>query len=345
MRSVIKTAKTVDDAVRDALNELSAAREDATIEVLEEPSRGLFGLIGTKEAVVRVSVEDNFKEELLRDLRLPYVEPGAKKEREPKPERKAERPRPEKVRKPRPEREERPQEPKPVVEAQVEATQETAIEETPVQETPAAPVAPVAPKKEPKERRKSRQKAERPEREPRREKPAPVQHAAEEDPEIPEIVTILDPDENECVALLRTVLAEMDVTAQYRAEKRGNILFITAEEVPEEKAGLIIGRRGETLDAIQYLLSLVAHRKNLSYSRVIVDINDYREKRVASLKQMAHRMARKAIKTNRNMKLEPMNPYERRIVHSEMQQVEGIHTVSEGNEPFRRVVICVNRNK
>lgn len=343
MRSVIKTAKTVDDAVRDALNELSAAREDATIEVLEEPSRGLFGLIGTKEAVVRVSVEDNFKEELLRDLRLPYVEPGAKKEREPKPERKAERPRAEKVRKPRPEREVKPQEPKSVL--QEEAAPEAAVEEAPTPETPAVPVAPDAPKKEPKERRKPRQKAERPEREPRREKPMPVQHTAEEDPEIPEIVTILDPDENECVALLRTVLAEMDVTAQYRAEKRGNILFITAEEVPEEKAGLIIGRRGETLDAIQYLLSLVAHRKNLSYSRVIVDINDYREKRVASLKQMAHRMARKAIKTNRNMKLEPMNPYERRIVHSEMQQVEGIHTVSEGNEPYRRVIICVNRNK
>ncbi|WP_262397743.1 RNA-binding cell elongation regulator Jag/EloR [Zongyangia hominis] len=106
-----------------------------------------------------------------------------------------------------------------------------------------------------------------------------------------------------------------------------------------EGLGLIIGRRGETLDALQYLAGLVANRGEGSYFRITLDSGNYREKREKTLEQLALKIANTAVKTGRSTTLEPMNPYERRIIHSAVQQVEGATSSSIGEEPNRRVVI------
>ena len=107
-----------------------------------------------------------------------------------------------------------------------------------------------------------------------------------------------------------------------------------------ENVGFVIGRRGETLDALQYLTSLVANHADNSYFKVTVNTGDYREKREKTLEILGRKLAFKAIKTGRKTSLEPMNPYERRIIHAALQDFNGVTTYSTGTEPGRRVVIA-----
>lgn len=112
-----------------------------------------------------------------------------------------------------------------------------------------------------------------------------------------------------------------------------------------EGLGVIIGRRGETLDAIQYLTSLVANRLGGEYTRITIDSGDYRSKREQTLKQLAQKLARTVAKTGRSSTLEPMNPYERRVIHSVVSKCEGVVSKSIGEEPNRRVVISSTNPK
>ncbi len=325
MKSVIKTAKTVEDAVAAGLQELGALREEATIEILEEPSRGLFGLIGSKDAVVRISVEDNVKEEILRDLRLPYVSRDESPERmKPKREKKT------KEAPARDKKAEKREEPASVRETAgvQEAKKEEAVPavEKPVAQEKKEEIPPAVTPEEPEKRRSVGQAK-------------PFRMDVEE--EAVEVSTDGEPS----VQLLTQMLEAMDLDATITAKQQGQILYLYVSDVPDNKAGLVIGRRGETLDAMQYLITLASHRKDTGYRKVIVDINDYRKKRDDALRQLAVRSAEKVLKSNRNMRLEPMNPYERRIIHSELQKMDGIHTISEGQEPYRRIVIRVNRNR
>ncbi len=112
-----------------------------------------------------------------------------------------------------------------------------------------------------------------------------------------------------------------------------------------EGLGVVIGRRGETLDALQYLASLVANKDDHNFFRIALDSGDYRAKREQTLKSLARRMALSAIKRGRNVTLEPMNPYERRIIHATVATIEGVTSKSVGEEPNRRVVIVVNGAK
>lgn len=126
------------------------------------------------------------------------------------------------------------------------------------------------------------------------------------------------------------VEADMDITME---EDLVNIK-LTGEDV-----GIIIGRRGETLDALQYLLSLVINRYTPEYTRVILDVGDYRQKRAESLRRLARKVAAKVARTKKNITLEAMNPYERRIIHSSLQGFPNVNTYSIGEEPNRKVVI------
>ena len=110
-----------------------------------------------------------------------------------------------------------------------------------------------------------------------------------------------------------------------------------------ENSGIAIGRRGETLDALQYLTSLVVNRESDEYTRVLMDVSDYRLKREETLVRLAQRVAEKVSKTHRNVTLEPMNPYERRIIHSALQGYKDIETHSVGEEPNRKVVVRSTR--
>lgn len=114
-------------------------------------------------------------------------------------------------------------------------------------------------------------------------------------------------------------------------------------DVRGEDASYFIGRRGDTLDALQLLTNLTVNRDLEDYNRVMVDIENYREKREESLTNYVKKMARQAAKQRRNIKLDPMNPYERRIAHSVLQDDPYVTTYSEGKEPYRRVVITLKK--
>ena len=116
-------------------------------------------------------------------------------------------------------------------------------------------------------------------------------------------------------------------------------MLINITNVNSRDKGILIGKRGNTLDALQYLISLYINRGNEEYVKIILDIEGYREKREETLIRLAKRMADTAIRNRRKVKLEPMNPYERRIIHSSLQDYKGVTTYSEGKDPYRRIVI------
>lgn len=136
---------------------------------------------------------------------------------------------------------------------------------------------------------------------------------------------------------LKKVVSAMglrDIEVSIQEEESGAQLSLTGEDI-----GFIIGHRGETLDALQYLAGLVANHVENTYYRITLDIGNYREKRKETLEVLGRKMAAKALKTGRNCSLEPMNPYERRIIHTAVQEVEGAKSWSEGEDLARHVVI------
>ena len=149
-------------------------------------------------------------------------------------------------------------------------------------------------------------------------------------------------DGNEAVAFIRRIAEDMGLNdLTYGAhEGTNNDIVIT---VDGENAGLLIGHHGETLDALQYLAGLAANRKTggekREYIKITLDVENYREKREVALRALARRKAEKVLHDKRSVVLEPMNPYERRIIHSEVQGIEGVSTNSIGVENNRRVVI------
>ena len=141
----------------------------------------------------------------------------------------------------------------------------------------------------------------------------------------------------EARTFLMDVLREMGVAdATVTIEETDNTCTLVVEG---EDLGFIIGRRGETLDALQYLVSLVANRVDNSYCRLNIDIGNYRAKREKTLVSLAKRMAGQAARTGRRTSLEPMNPYERRIIHTTVQEIEGATSWSVGSDAARHVVI------
>lgn len=116
-------------------------------------------------------------------------------------------------------------------------------------------------------------------------------------------------------------------------------------DIDSKGSGAVIGRRGETLDALQYLSSLVANKIEGDYIRISLDSCGYREKREETLKNLAERISEKVLKNGRSTILEPMNPYERRIIHSVVSKIEGVNSKSIGEEPFRKIVISSDNPK
>ena len=116
-------------------------------------------------------------------------------------------------------------------------------------------------------------------------------------------------------------------------------------KISGDDMGIIIGKRGQTLDAIQYLVNLVVNKGTAPYISVTLDTENYRERRKETLETLAHNLARKVKHTGKNVVLEPMNPYERRIIHSSLQNDRYVTTYSEGEEPHRNVVIALKEKK
>jgi len=240
MMVVEKSAKTVEEAVKAALEELNTDEDKVTVEVLEQPSKGIFGLIGSKHAKVRVTLKE---------------EKAAEKVKEPVKE---------------------------------------ALKETP---------------RESKRERKE--------------------------------VRILDYtlEKEKAKRFLRDVLEAMGIKAEIRLKDTDEGLYIN---LSGPKMGIIIGRRGQTLDSLQYLVSLVVNKdkERDGFVKVILDTEDYRRKREETLQRLAKRLADRVQKTGKKVELEPMNPYERRIIHYTLQEFDDITTFSEGEEPYRKVIIA-----
>lgn len=153
-------------------------------------------------------------------------------------------------------------------------------------------------------------------------------------------VTISDKGSEVAEEFLVNILNLMEIEADIYIEESQELIDVN---INGEAIGILIGRRGETLDALQYLTGLAVNRKNTEYKRVTLDIENYRAKREDTLKKVANKMAGRVIKTKKSYKLEPMNPFERRIIHSELQNNKNIETYSVGEEPNRRVVIAIKK--
>lgn len=140
---------------------------------------------------------------------------------------------------------------------------------------------------------------------------------------------------NEVFNAMNMVVA-LDI--RYDEENKNLNIDLSGDEM-----GILIGKRGQTLDSLQYLVSLVVNKGSEEYIRVKVDTEDYRKRRKETLENLARNIAYKVKRTKRPVSLEPMNPYERRVIHSALQNDKFVTTHSEGEEPFRRVVVTLKR--
>lgn len=309
MRSVESSAKTMEEAVTQGLEKLGVSFADVKIDILDEGSKGFLGILGGKPVVVRLTVREDVEEG--EDLLSSVALEDAVKEPEQKPARK----RAPKAKAEKPAAEAKPEKPA----AQAKAAQP---DKAPKAEKPAKPAKS---EKAPAERKQSAPKAE---------KPASAPEAAQPpaDAEAPE---------GRAFTFLTDVtrLMGVEVTINARRDEEGNVRV----DMFGDTLGILIGRRGETLDALQYLTSLYVNKGSEDYIRVTLDTENYRAKREEALRRLANRMANRAVKTGRKVVMEPMNPYERRILHSALQQNDAVTTHSEGEEPNRHVVITLKQ--
>ena len=365
MRSQEFTGKTTQEAIDTGLAALGVTIADVHVDVLQEGAKGLFGLFGSKPARVRLTVMEDEKEDDhgLSDLLSSFSLNDAprKKQAAPRPEKKE--------KKPDAPRQEAPKAAAPKADApKAEAPKAAAPKaddpkpETPKQAAPkaAAPKAEAAPaeadkpaqedaakpaatRKPPRERKPRPPKPPREEPKAEAEEPvrdyAPMVPAEPFAPTEPPVIHPEDTPAGRAQRFLMDVTRMMNVKVDvYVDDSQEDGLYI---HMIGDTLGILIGRRGETLDALQYLTSLQVNKGREGYIRVTLDTENYRAKREDSLRRLAQRMANRAQKTGRRVVLEPMNPYERRVLHTALQNHPAVTTHSEGEEPNRRVVIML----
>ena len=313
MRSFEASGRTVEEAISAGLAQQGLSIGDVSVEILEEGSKGLFGLFGSRDAKVRLTLNQDDDHSDAMDLLKDSL---------------AEQPRKQKA------EQKRPQAEQPAPENKQRSGRK------PAAERPARPAkAEIEESKAPEASKPAR------ERKPREKKPQPAPQMDEAELNLVREVRQLSPVENPAAdspaGLTRQFLLELtrlmglEIAVSLATDPEGHV-FATLEGDPQ---GILIGRRGETLDALQYLTSLRVNRGQENYIRVTLDSEGYRQKREDALIRLANRMANRARKTGRRVSMEPMNPYERRIFHSALQRSPGIATHSEGEEPNRHIVI------
>ncbi len=271
MNYVIKTGKSVDEAVREALSELNISRENAEIEVLDEGQKGFLGLIGSKDATVKVWQKEDETKSILNEIFNEEIESEKSQDAVQND-----------------------------VELEIENNEVSSNDEKEVQEVI----------------------------------------------DVEESLKSIEEENEEILATAREFISKILETLELEniveMELDDNTLNINVNG-DENRLGILIGKRGVTLDSIQYILNLLVNKKSSRYIRVNLDSSGYREKRKETLINLANKMANKVTKTGRSVKLEPMNSYERKIIHTALQDYEGVLTHSEGKDPFRKVVIQKER--
>ena len=288
--SIRVSAKTLDDAITEALIQLGVTSDKLEYEVIEKGSAGFLG-IGMKQAVIEAwrkeekEPEPDIRELIKEEMALkPEKETEKKEPVQPKKEKK------DKV--PAAEKQEKPVKEKPVKEKAVK--EDTAAENTP---------APVKEKQE---------------------------LAKVEDQTIKAVEEFVQDT-------LKAMNMDVEITSSI--DEDGALCV----DMKGEHMGILIGKRGQTLDALQYLANRVANKHQDGYVRVKLDTENYRARREETLKHLAKNIAHKVKRNRRPVALEPMNPYERRIIHSALQSDPYVTTHSEGEEPYRKVVVTLKK--
>ncbi|MBQ1255989.1 MAG: protein jag [Clostridia bacterium] len=324
MRTIETSGKTVEEALKTGLQELGCDISEVTHEVLDKGSTGLFGMFG-RLARVRITVKEKDPD---FDFEMPVLSLNpVSAESEKKPARKEKAAEPVKKKEPKAKAEKPAEEAAPAEEKKEEA-------------------APAEEKAEPKAEKPARKRTRQPKKEKVSENAEAAEAAAEEKaepapakPELPELdVESLSESGKRAYDFLSNVTKLMGVDVEIRMLEEENHLTV---EMTGDTLGVLIGRRGETMDAIQYLTSLTVNKEKSEYTRVSLDVEHYRAKREETLRKLALRMANRAKKSGRRVVLEPMNPYERRVMHSALQNHPYVQTHSEGEEPYRRVIITL----
>ena len=276
-----KYGTDVDEAVRLALLDLNLTIDDVDVTVLEESSRGFFG-IGSKLAKVRVEKKKAPVQEEKKEVK----------------------------------QEEKPVSPAP-------AKQEASVERT-------RPEREKAPRREAS--RNNRRDRDRNNNRAPKFSIDDVKPVIEREPE----ENLVPCEDHAALTFLKEVTKEMGLDLTVTAKQGKDVLYL---DIQGKDSGTIIGKRGQTLDAIQYLTSLVVNKENSAYTRVVVDAENYRAKREKTLELLAVRLANKVARTHKSVRLEPMNPYERKVIHATLQSHPQVTTRSEGQDPYRRVII------
>lgn len=291
MEFVEKWGTDVDTAVDLALDELKTTRDKVDVEILEEPSRGFFG-IGSKLALVRVKIKEEPKR---TETKKNTQKKSDKSDNSYKNVRKSSIKDIDKT------------------EDKPDFTNEIHQDEK-LQDDNKINDGVDSIKKEEKS------------------------HENKDTSSLDAILTdkVPYPEENVAVPFLKDVAEKMGVELEFTPYKSNGYIFI---DISGKDTGTIIGKRGQTLDSIQYLTNLVLNKNKEEYQRVILDAENYRTKREKTLEQLAHRLAGKVVRTGRTQKLEPMNPYERKIIHTALQDDSRVMTRSEGKDPYRRVIV------
>lgn len=151
--------------------------------------------------------------------------------------------------------------------------------------------------------------------------------------------SLMNPKVKLALDYITSILRAIDIDAEYRVYQNETGAVINIES---NNNGTIIGRRGETLDSIQYLCSIIANKGDKDYFRITIDCLGYRNKRKETLEQLAGKVAKSVLRTGRSQPLEPMNPYERRVIHSAISAIDGVSSRSVGEEPYRKIIISSN---
>ncbi len=314
------SAKTVDDCITDACMTFSVTSDRLDYEVVEEGSSGFIG-IGAKNAVIKARVkEESFAEIEEKRAEVTAVEKAAAQE----------------------EKEKKEAEKAAAKEAEKKANEERVnkLREMNVLEEHDEEEIRANKKRDREERDAKRGRGRRDFSKKREEevvvesKPSkPVKPVSEEDQ-----TRLIAEAEKFLKDLFAAMKIETKITCTFDSEYTLNV------ELEGEEMGLLIGKRGQTLDSVQYLTSLVVNKDMEDYVRVKVDIEDYRKRRKETLEKLAKNIAFKVKRSRRSVTLEPMNPYERRIIHSALQNDRYVTTHSEGEEPYRKVVVTLKNN-
>lgn len=323
MNKITVSAKTYDEAITKALIQLGTTSDHLEVEIIEKGSGGLFGILGGRPWTISARVKTEEEEKKEQELKEREVREQASKKEETK---------------------------KKELEAKEKELKEELKGSEPKRDKEKSSVGAEisAEKKNFSTDHGERRFSEKSERLSRRRRPGREREFSENAGEESVGREVLQEEAEDIkkiaisflCELFRLMKTEVQIDADFNYQNNELSLILSGEDM-----GVMIGKRGQTLDALQYLTSLVVNKHRDVYIRVKLDSENYRERREQKLRSLARNIARKVKQTRRPVSLEPMNPYERRIIHSALQKDPYVTTLSEGEDPYRHVVVILKKEQ